>query len=89
MRVRLFDVEAAAELARHLRGRDFHVVCRDDVLSAHLRNHVSARYDRLKLREAVVEWVAAGGAAVLFEDEAAASAAVARRGDGEVLGPAA
>lgn len=77
MRLRLFEPGAAAELARHLRGRGFHVVCRDEVLSAHLRNHVSVRYDRLKLREAVVEWVAAGGAAVLFEDEPAASAAAA------------
>lgn len=88
MRMRLFDPEAAAELACRLRGRGFHVVCRDEVLSAHLRNHVSVRYDRLKLREAAVEWVAAGGAAVLFENEPA-SATVAGRGDGKDFGAAA
>lgn len=66
MRLELFDPDAAAELARFLRGRGFVVVRRELSLHVHCTNHVSGRHDRLAVQAAVREWLPEHGCALVY-----------------------
>jgi hypothetical protein len=77
MRLEVFDPGTAAELAAFLRSRGFVVVQRGLQLDVHLRNHVSARYDRLAVEAALRSRLAEHGRAVLVEPRAPAARAAA------------
>lgn len=67
MRLEVFDPETAAELGAFLREQGFVVVRHGLLLDVHLRNHVSARFDRLAVQAVLRSRLAEKGCAVVVE----------------------